>query len=328
MRNQWVITVATIAAASAWALFSQPASAQVTVFSDDFSNGSTVNQPSTPGGTPPASYTSYDIASSKAATSTVSAADLDLYLPSTSSGHVQAQALFTTSPVTLANPGDYVDLTVAFTDTANILISGKLSSRLWIGLFNSGGVAPLTNLQTDGLTNNYTGGTQLWQGYEAQLAPGGNTTKTYLRPQQNAAAGDQDLLGNNSSSGTTYGNPAGAQLSGTTATSVILTNGQQLTEEFRVMLNATGGTTVSDILYDVSSSSVLLSVASTTNGIPITAFDGLAVGWQYKGSSGDPASVMDVSSVTVTTDVPEPSTLVLLGTALGWVIDLVVRRRK
>jgi len=298
-------------------------SAQVTVFSDTFGS-STLNGVSTPAG---GSTTSYDIASSKSAGSAVSDGDLSILLPSTSSGLVEAQALFTATPVMLSNPGDYILLTYTFTDSSNILISGKASSQLWAGLFDSYGSAPLSSLQNSGLATNITGGTMGWQGFHIQLPGSGNTAKIYFRPAQTAAAGDQDLLGNNASSGSTYANPRGIQLSGTASSSLVLTNGQQLTEEFKVMLNASGGTTVSNLLIDTSSSATLFSLASTTNGISLNTFDGLAFGWQYKGSSGDPGSAMDVSSLTVTTNVPEPSTFVLLLGGLGLVLGAFRARR-
>ncbi len=60
------------------------AMAQTTVFNDDFQNGSTVNGTSTPGGTPTASSTSYDIASSKTGQATLNsgAGTLEIQLSS------------------------------------------------------------------------------------------------------------------------------------------------------------------------------------------------------------------------------------------------------
>ncbi|HVM62206.1 MAG TPA: PEP-CTERM sorting domain-containing protein [Verrucomicrobiae bacterium] len=311
--------IAVVALVCGLAVGSRPSFAQVTVFSDTFGS-STLNGVSSP----TANSTSYDIASSKAAGSAIGSGDLSILLPSTSSGLVEAQALFASTPIMLSNPGDYIQLTYTFTDSSNILISGKSSSQLWVGLFDSYTSAPLTNLQNSGLSTNAAGGTQGWQGYHIQLPGSGNTAKTYFRATQTAAAGDQDLLGNNASSGSTYANPRGYQLSGQGSSTLVLTNGQQLTEEFKVMLNASGGTTVSNILIDASSSAILFSLASTTNSVPVNAFDGLAFGWLYKGSSGDPGSAMDVSSLTVITNVPEPSTIMLALSGLGLVV--AVRR--
>lgn len=70
-----------------------PVSAQTTIFSDTFRNGSTLNGTSTPGGSPTASFASYDIASSKSATAgpLIGSSDLRLALDAaTASGFVEA----------------------------------------------------------------------------------------------------------------------------------------------------------------------------------------------------------------------------------------------
>src|SRR4051812_27606933 len=74
------------------------AMAQYVVFTDSFNNGSTTNHTSAPGGTPFASFTSYDVAATKAVLSntTVTAGDLRIALDSpTGSGLIEVQALFT-----------------------------------------------------------------------------------------------------------------------------------------------------------------------------------------------------------------------------------------
>ena len=89
---------------------------QFVVFTDNFNNGSTTNKVSNPGGTPFASFTSYDSASSKAATTntTILPGDLKIGLDGasgTGSGILEVQALFTKAPVTLVNIGDSITLT-------------------------------------------------------------------------------------------------------------------------------------------------------------------------------------------------------------------------
>jgi len=77
--------------------------AQTAVFSDNFGNGSTFNGVSTPGGTPTASSTSYDFSSSKTGVESLSSGNLTFGLSSaTTSGFVEAQAVFTSTPVVLA----------------------------------------------------------------------------------------------------------------------------------------------------------------------------------------------------------------------------------
>jgi len=77
--------------------------AQAAVFTDNFGNGSTFNGVSTPGGKPTASSTSYDFASSKTGVESIGASGLTFGLSSaTTSGFVEAQAVFTSTPVVLA----------------------------------------------------------------------------------------------------------------------------------------------------------------------------------------------------------------------------------
>src|ERR1700744_4296739 len=66
--------------------------AQFVVFTDNFNNGSTTNHVSNPGGTPFASFTSYDVAATKAAitNTTVTPGDLKIALDAgTGSGLIE-----------------------------------------------------------------------------------------------------------------------------------------------------------------------------------------------------------------------------------------------
>jgi hypothetical protein len=328
IRNQLFVTIFTIVAASAWALFNQSASADdPVVFTDNFS-GSTVNQTSTPGGTPAASSTSYDFVSTKAATSTISAGDLDTVLPSTGSGLVEAQAVFTSTPLVLATTGDYVDFTIEFTDTANIANTASSGNQLWIGLFNSGKIAPLTGEENSGAGQTTGGGVQTWTGYTSALFTSGTTSsKMYDRPSQNTAAGNQDLFGNGTGSDTDNG-PKGTQLVNGTATStVLLTNGNQYTEDFRITLTGAGQLTANNTLYAGAGTggTLLFSQTGYSNNVPSTTFDSLGFGWYQKASL---VSTEDVSFIQITSSVPEPSTWMLLTAGLGIVFGLVGHRRR
>src|SRR4051794_4292512 len=97
-------------------LFAAPlaAMAQFVVFTDNFKNGSTTNHVSNPGGTPFASFTSYDIAATKGALTNCPVGNGDFKIAldaATGSGLIEAQALFTKTPITLISPGDYINLT-------------------------------------------------------------------------------------------------------------------------------------------------------------------------------------------------------------------------
>src|SRR6185312_9481552 len=127
------------------------ATAQQTVFYDTFGTSS-LDQTNIAGGIPggtasdvtPFSATSYTIASAKNALgTTIAPGHLDLIQSATSSGNMEAQAVFTKFPVSLTTVGDYVELTYTFTDTVPILQSNRSTSAgLFVGLFNSGGVPP------------------------------------------------------------------------------------------------------------------------------------------------------------------------------------------
>src|SRR6185437_5935268 len=170
------------------------ATAQFAVFTDNFNNGSTTNQLSVPGGTPDASFTSYDMASTKASTnSPIGGGNFRIALNgNTTSGFVEAQALFAKSPVALNTVGDFITLTYTFTNTTGTVIAGGTSSFLYQGLYNSAGEAPVSGgVLVNGLNTTQgspyaTSNAADWQGYVSRIANNG-TSQTYTRPQQNGA---------------------------------------------------------------------------------------------------------------------------------------------
>jgi len=321
-------TTLTMAAASMLLMTGRPAMA-TTVFSDTFGSGSTVNQAAN---TPTANSTTYEVASTKATTSSISAGDLKVGLAATSSGFVEVEALFTASPVTLSNPGDYVDFTLTFTDTTNILLTTKSNSSLTMGLFNAGGIAPLGGvLANSGLNATAgspyaTGGSQLWQGYTGRIIQSG-TAQLLARPQQSGAgttSANQDVLFNNVGGGA-YNNPVGGTIKQLGSSVVALTNGGLYTAYLRLTYDGTN-IQVTNALFSGgdTSGTQLFGLGGSTNSLFTTAFDGAAFGWRYSGSSGDPATVMDVNDITITSNVPEPSTVML---TLGGLVLLFRARR-
>ena len=177
------------------------AMAQQVVFNDTFTNGSTVGLNSVPGGTPTASSTSYDIATPKAVASlagmgcVITNGQFNFAMIGTSSAYIEGSAIFTMHPVTLAIPGDTIDIQNIFTATTNYFtVSGfGGSATLALGLFNSGGSAPDTNMFNNGLVSSSTseaiGHAQNWLGYRCNLAYGAGTANatsaTQSRPAQN-----------------------------------------------------------------------------------------------------------------------------------------------
>src|SRR5262249_14368961 len=120
-----------------------PPSVTVTtnVFNDTFSS-STLNSvsPASPGGT----STSYELISSKPWSSALSIAarDLRFGIAATGSGSIQAQAQFSSSPVTLAAVGDTLFVTVTFTNTSGLLTQ---AGTFGLGLYRSGTNSPVAS---------------------------------------------------------------------------------------------------------------------------------------------------------------------------------------
>jgi hypothetical protein len=341
-RNQFTVTVATIAAASVWslsALAQYPGPGPVPVFTDTLTN-STINQTSTPGGTPTDSSTSYDINSDKGTSGSpqpiaaIAPGDLTIGMGATSSAFTEAQAVFTSTPITLQNTGDYIDFILEFTDTGNLTTTVS-QNALGIGLYNSGGVAPLTNNMNAGATlTGATGGTQGWSGYYSQIfgfgATGTTSSKIWNRSAQTVAEGDQTLLFETGSVTGGYGSPGGSQLiNGSKASSVNLTNGDQYTEDFRITLTGTGQLSVTNTLYAGTGTggSLLYTFGGISNNVPSTTFDSLAFGFSVKSSSF--TTTQDVSLVEISTDVvPEPSTWMLLASGIAMMVGFVARPRR
>jgi hypothetical protein len=305
-----------------------------TVFSDDFQNGSTINGTSS-AATVTSDSTSYDFDSTKTGSESISSSGLEYQLSAgTTSGFVEAQAVFTSSPVTLATAGDYIDLTYTFTDTANLLAGGS-SSGIFNGLYKSGGYAPVagTGVSGNAVTLNTTTGSAVasgyaagWQGYVARIY--GNVggvqgqSEIYTRPPQTSGttSANQDLVGNGFGSGTYVAEPGsllGTQTS--TAPSGGLTAASQYTIDYRLSLQSGNVVSISENLYaGASATGTPLSseTANDSSGSPTLTFDGMAFGERNSGTSLNPE--MTINQITISegntpTEVPEPNTFVLFG---------------
>jgi PEP-CTERM motif len=314
--------------------------AQTTVFNDTFNSGSTV-QSATPAA-PTANSTAYEWFQQGAAPATPTIAPGDLHLAgrTTSSSISEVEALFTTTPVALTTVGDYIDLTVVFTDTQNIWPAGT-PSTLNIGLFNSGGSLPTQGVRLDA-SGSGTGGAVGWVGYAGRIS-GTNASSIYTRPAQGAGSTNpnqsQDVLFNGASGSSTYNNPVGTALSGLGFTGGTnqylggLTGGSTYTLDYQILLSAAGTLTISNVLYSgnsVNPANILYSEIGMASGaIDVTnSFDALALGWRFNSTSA--ANSIDVSSINVNVlnqvIVPEPGTVVLLGG--GALMAVLLRRRQ
>ena len=193
-----------------------PLSTRATVFfSDNFTSGSTLNQPPA---APTINSTSYQTAiglTNAISNPVLSPGQLTIVFPITSSVLGETFARFASAPVGLVQVGDYVELKVVFINTSNVL-SGPLTgtgSTLNIGLFNSGGVAPNQG-QIALRDGNTTGGTEDWVGYASRIFLSGNAT-IFTRPAQTPSgttSQNQDLLFTGASGTQAFNNPSGTSL--------------------------------------------------------------------------------------------------------------------
>jgi pectin methylesterase-like acyl-CoA thioesterase len=288
--------------------------AQTTVFNDTFISGSlsTLNGASTPGGTPSASTTSYDVASTKTGSCAITAGSpgflREKLSSGTTAGYVELQALFASTPVQLVNVGDSINLTIVFTNSAGTLLAGGAKSVIDVGLYNSGGSAPLAGLlNTGGFSTNTTyatGGCTNWQGYAASINYSGQACTIYTRPVQSGTnGGNQDLVFSGAGTGL-FNKPTGTQIGSSVTSAVTLTTGAKYTLSYTILLSAPNTVSITNNLYDANGN--LLSNQGGTTGAANTytnyanKYDGLAIGVANSGTSLNPT--MDISRITITTN--------------------------
>jgi len=316
-----------VAAMGAIALVAAQSAKATVIFADDFSTSSVPINTSYP--TPTSNSTGYAIASNKAQSPAPSIATghLKLGLAASTSALDEAQALFTTTPVALSNVGDYIELKMSFVPTGILGSTSTASGQMEFGLYHSGGSNPDTDLSSSGLsssiTTDGTNGVAGWTGYVTQYFYPATASKIVTRPAQTGSDNtDQDLVGNNFSTSVAYHNPVGSSLGSSTAASAGLVSGtDQYMEDMKISLTAAGIYEIDSTLSDVTNPGTPQSFSATNVTASVTSFDGMAFGWRETGSV---ISTMDVNSLTISTNVPEPATLGSL--AIGALA--LIRRRK
>ena len=275
-------------------------STAATLFTDGFA-ASSVN--ATSPAAPTAVSTAYQFFSSKPASPAPAHATNDLRygIGATASGHIEAQALFTTTPVTLVAAGDYVEMIVTFTNTAGLFTE---KGHLGFGLYNSGGAAPLAggmNGTATSSTTGVTGGAQGWRGYVSRIAYNGDTHRIATRPAQSSTTGNnQDLVTEGSGSMSYTG---AVSLAGSSST-LDLAAGSQLTESFRITLTGSNACQIESRLYQGADAlgDLLFSQAATANGAGFyNGIDALAIGWRV--TTNTSATTLDLASLTINAQV-------------------------
>ena len=299
-------TTKTFAGALLAGILPMVVSAQTTFFSDNFTGASTVNS-ATPAN-PTATSTAYEEISTKAWTPTapVIGGHLKFGFVSTTSGNGQIQALFANSPVALFQNGDYVQLTIVFTNTAGCLTG---AGQLGVGLYSSGQVKPYPGgYSTAGAGGSLSGYAQNWQGYVGQINYTGSASRIMTRPSNasTATANNQDLISSGSSSSSYVGS---ATIGSTVTSTVTLTAGATYTEVLYAMLNGVNSVAVTNFLYSgAGTGGTLLTsfgAVATNTTFTTSAFDGLAFG--YMDRSTDTSNTLDVASIQVAGSVSAPT---------------------
>lgn len=279
------------------------------IFRDSFTQGSTLNS-LTPA-IPTAISTSYQLLSGRAwltNTPTLAQRDLRFGIDDTTSGVIEVQALFAPNPISLTGAGDFITLTVVFTNTAGLFVS---PCNMGFGLYNSGQVQPvpggMNGTTTTASTNHATGNAQNWQGYVGQISYSGLNSRIMTRGAQTGSANNnQDLVTSNSSS-QSYLNPSASTVGSVTNSTLVLTEGAVYTETFTITRAASGDLNITNALYSGpdTSGTVLAYFGRVATGgqLLATGFDGLAVGWR---ESGGLATAIDISSIVVTSSRENP----------------------
>ncbi len=272
-----------------------------TFFADTFSTSTLTN--ATPSA-PTATSTSYELISTKAwnPPPSIAPGHLIFGITNTTAGTIEVQGLFASPAVALVSAGDYIQLSVTFTDTQGLLIQ---TTPLGFGMYNAGGVAPigggLNATATTPNTDAAIGGAQNWKGYVAVIGYTGGNSGFYIRTNQLATANnDQDLVTIGSSSKSYY-YPKGVVVGAVSTTpSVTLTVGGQYTEILKYTLTPTNTLQLDSRLYTgPDNTGTLLSTMTATTGTNLlsTVFDGLAFGWYANQNVTN--TLIDVNSITI-----------------------------
>ena len=277
-----------------------------TVFADTFSS-STVNSASPV--TPTASGTSYEILSSKPwnPLPSISAGNFQFGIGPTTSGIIEAQALFTNTPVSLDFPADSISLVVTFTDTLGLLTE---SGSLGFGLYNSGQNFPvpggLDGSMSGTGTGNAIGNAQTWAGYVGQLSFTGMNSQIITRPPQSGAFNtNQEAV--STGSGSSYGGPVTIGTA-SMSPSLTLAAGNTYTEVLNISFVNSSALAITNSLYaGTSINGALLSQFGgvATNSTLLTSdFDAFAIGWRAEQNTT--ASAIDINQINVLTTGPVP----------------------
>ncbi|HLP77949.1 MAG TPA: autotransporter-associated beta strand repeat-containing protein [Candidatus Paceibacterota bacterium] len=278
-----------------------------TFFSETFTGGSTINSATPVNAT--LNSASYETVSAKAwnPTPSITTGDLKFGIAATTSGAIEIQAVFSTNALALTQVGDYIQMTVVFTNTAGLVTANN--TFLAFGLYNSGGSFPvgggLNGTATTSSSDHATDGVAGWQGYVGQMVYNGNNGHQILTraAQTGTANNNQDLVTTGSSS-QSYRNPSASTVGSRVASTLVLTAGATYTETLRITLTDINTLAITNSLYDGPSTNgtLLVEFGGIASGSTYltSGFDGLAIGWR---ETANAATTMDISSIDVSGEI-------------------------
>jgi VCBS repeat-containing protein len=219
--------------------------------------------------------------------------------------------VFTGSPVSLINVGDYITLTVVF----NSPILSANNGSLLAGLFSANGTPASGNLQGNVTTGN-TADDKGYFGFVGFNSTSGNSTKFFNRNGGTIGSVANELGYYSSMSAGTYTQNLTVFANSAMAN---LANNQNYTLHFTVTKTATGNTITESI--DGTSDNFTVGDPATANN----TFDELNFGFYTKSPamSGNAGTIVS-AQVDFFTNVPEPSTFALAGLGM---LGLALMRR-
>ncbi len=305
------LVAAALALASACLPSASLFAADASVFKSTFSNDVLVMPTATAAAPSPGPITStgtnwYVLSSKDGRASSLSGGLIITYAANSTAAGVQAAGRFTTNPLSLAAVGDSI--------TANATLYTSKVQNISFGLYNSGGVDPLSTLANGGLSSTiYSGastdGTLGWKGYRARVATNSAAGTISARAAQTGASLAQSNFDVASVNTGDFASPGPISIGVVPDSASTLTIADGLGAEYRlaytITRSAADALTISYTVRD-SSSTVLYSVSGTTTtaaALPsaiTSTFDSLALGNRNDAPSGGTISQLWVTEVSVT----------------------------
>lgn len=283
------------------------------VFNDTFTAGSTLNA-AAPLAAPTATSASYIVISEKGKQGdAMNAGSLTFGQPKTSSAAAMIEALFTTTPVTLANNGEYIEITATFNGTGPLL-TAKNGSMIAIGLYDAQQVAPYPGGQYDHAAGNApTGYAENWKGNYYNFSWIGATATqsgVYQRTGATVAQNQEVIYKNVSAADVVPAGTAGIGSASASADSNLLTASQPYTIVMRIMRETAATIQVDAYMYEAATATGTPIYARTHTGVAASSlkFDALAFGWAVKTNVA--VSTANLTNIKVATGtgfpVPQP----------------------